>query len=592
MSGANLLAWSLQIAAVVGVCGVTAFLLRLRLPAARLLYWQVALLACLALPLVRPWKQEVVTTAVTVSTFAIARPVNAAPSFNVSLEQAALMIIAAGIALRFAWLLLGFWRLRQYRRRSQPLDVANGTTLLISDDIASPVTFGAIRPVVLLPARFPSFDARVREAILCHELLHVQRRDWLCTVAEELVRAVFWFHPAIWWLLGQIQLAREQAVDREVIARTQAREEYVDALLAIAGARPQLDLAPAPLFLRQRHLKQRVVWILKEVQMSKTRLLSSFAAALGVLIAAAWLITGALPLAAAPDSVADAPGISVELGGASLMHRTPVLYPEAARQKGIQGTIILQVKIDNAGSVSDAQVLSGPDELRRAALQSVLSWHFGASAAGTLRQLSISFQSAGPAPPEPPVAVITPRGPGTQPLKTISIVGLSDQAAADLRAQLPVHEGDTFSPAQSAQLAQVVRNFDSHLRANISPDGSAIVIRLAADAPLPPPSPASGTPIPGRIRVGGNVQAAKIINQPAPAYPELAKAARIQGTVRLDAIVAKDGKVQNLTVISGHPLLVPSALQAVTQWVYQPTLMNGEPTEVETEVDVNYTLTE
>jgi len=88
------------------------------------------------------------------------------------------------------------------------------------------------------------------------------------------------------------------------------------------------------------------------------------------------------------------------------------------------------------------------------------------------------------------------------------------------------------------------------------------------------------------------VQAAKIINQPAPAYPELAKAARIQGTVRLDAIVAKDGKVQNLTVISGHPLLVPSALQAVTQWVYQPTLMNGEPTEVETEVDVNYTLTE
>src|SRR5690348_12088911 len=129
MSGANLLAWSLQIAAVVGVCGVTAFLLRLRLPAARLLYWQMGLLACLALPLVRPWKQEVVTTAVTVSTFAIARPVNAAPSFNVSLEQAALMIIAAGIALRFAWLLLGFWRLRQYRRRSQPLDVANGTTL-------------------------------------------------------------------------------------------------------------------------------------------------------------------------------------------------------------------------------------------------------------------------------------------------------------------------------------------------------------------------------------------------------------------------------------------------------------------------------
>ena len=66
------------------------------------------------------------------------------------------------------------------------------------------------------------------------------------------MRAFFWFHPAIWWLLGEIQLAREQAVDREVIEMTQASEEYVDALLAIAGARPQLDLAPAPLFLRKR----------------------------------------------------------------------------------------------------------------------------------------------------------------------------------------------------------------------------------------------------------------------------------------------------------------------------------------------------
>ena len=85
------------------------------------------------------------------------------------------------------------------------------------------------------------------------------RRDWLFTVAEELVRAVFWFHPAIWWLLGEIQLAREQAVDRRVIEITQSRDPYMDALLAMAGARPQLDLAPAPLFLRKRHLKQRVV---------------------------------------------------------------------------------------------------------------------------------------------------------------------------------------------------------------------------------------------------------------------------------------------------------------------------------------------
>ena len=67
----------------------------------------------------------------------------------------------------------------------------------------------------------PELDPAMQEAILCHELLHVRARDWLFTVAEELVRAIFWFHPAIWWLLGEISLAREQVVDREVV-RTHA----------------------------------------------------------------------------------------------------------------------------------------------------------------------------------------------------------------------------------------------------------------------------------------------------------------------------------------------------------------------------------
>ena len=93
--------------------------------------------------------------------------------------------------------------------------------LLISDEISSPVTFGFRRPVILLPARFPELERPMQDAILCHEMLHVERRDWLFTVGEEMVRAIFWFHPAIWWLLGEIQLAREQAVDRAVIELTQ-----------------------------------------------------------------------------------------------------------------------------------------------------------------------------------------------------------------------------------------------------------------------------------------------------------------------------------------------------------------------------------
>jgi protein TonB len=90
--------------------------------------------------------------------------------------------------------------------------------------------------------------------------------------------------------------------------------------------------------------------------------------------------------------------------------------------------------------------------------------------------------------------------------------------------------------------------------------------------------------------VGGQVEQAKLIFKPSPEYPPLAKMARIQGTVRLEAIIAKDGPIQDLKVLSGHPLLVKSALDAVKQWRYQPTLLNGEPVEVITEIDVNFTL--
>jgi protein TonB len=75
-----------------------------------------------------------------------------------------------------------------------------------------------------------------------------------------------------------------------------------------------------------------------------------------------------------------------------------------------------------------------------------------------------------------------------------------------------------------------------------------------------------------------------------PVYPPLAKQARIQGTVRFNVVIAKDGTIQNMTLVSGHPLFVQPSQQAVSTWTYQPTYLNGEPVEVVTTVDVNFTL--
>ena len=121
------------------------------------------------------------------------------------------------------------------------------------------------------------------------------------------------------------------------------------------------------------------------------------------------------------------------------------------------------------------------------------------------------------------------------------------------------------------------------------------IIGSVPTAAPPPPPPVKEAPkpvVPQRIRVGGNVQAARLVRQPKPVYPPLARQARIQGTVRFNAIIGRDGTIQNLQLVNGHPLLVPSAQDAVKQWVYQPTLLNGEPVEVITIIDVNFTLSQ
>ncbi len=95
---------------------------------------------------------------------------------------------------------------------------------------------------------------------------------------------------------------------------------------------------------------------------------------------------------------------------------------------------------------------------------------------------------------------------------------------------------------------------------------------------------------PQRVRVSQGVSQGLLIHKVQPAYPPLARQARIQGIVVLQALIGKDGAIQNLHVVSGHPMLTGAALDAVKQWRYKPYFLNGEPVEVETTINVNFTL--
>src|SRR5579863_1272443 len=95
---------------------------------------------------------------------------------------------------------------------------------------------------------------------------------------------------------------------------------------------------------------------------------------------------------------------------------------------------------------------------------------------------------------------------------------------------------------------------------------------------------------PQRVRISQGVSQGLLIHKVVPQYPALAKQARIQGAVVLQALIGKDGTVTNLRVISGHPMLTNAALDAVKEWRYKPYYLNGEPVEVETTINVNFTL--
>jgi TonB family protein len=623
---ATLMVWSEQVfvlTAAVALASLTLTNLK-----ARLRVWQGLLVVMLLLPVIEPWyspppQSELVTT--TAGATIAAQVISPSPWHWRSEDW--LWVLAAGGALRLILVAAGFLRLRRYRRHATPLAkpplpfTLDAAQWYASDSVPGPVTYGWRRPVILLPARVLALPAELCEAIECHELIHVRRGDWLFVLAEALVRSLLWFHPAIWFVLSRIQLAREQVVDQEAVNLLQNRESYLDALVAVAGYKLYPDLAPASLFLRKRHLAARVEAVMKEVEMSRSRIVAGVTGGVAVVcsavsiaaVAAMWMF----PFVGQAQTAPDSPGITVDAGG-TLLHRAPVRVPASSR---VTGTVTLQATLDTRGEVSDARVVSGPDELRRDTLTSVLQWHYQPGPAQAL--ITIRF-AGGPQSPvvlvpgdRTSVTVQIPSGGGgrgpvapaptslaqTGTIKSIVFVGVSTEAEQELRQQLQIHEGDVMSQSDLLKHGRVVQPFDSHLAFNVTATGAAqgatefhvqVIVRPErplAQAVTLAQAPADAPPS-GAQRVSSSVQSQKLISRVTPIYPPVAKSARIQGTVTMQATIGTDGTVQNLQLVSaGSPLLTQSAMDAVRQWVYQPTLLNGSPVTVVTTIDVNFSLT-
>jgi protein TonB len=579
----DLLAYSAQVACIAAVGGLLSALVRIDASGVRYAYFRALLALCLALPWIQTRQDPgdagaAVTFASTVVGLSVApNAVRARADFPWMTALSALLI--CGVAVRVLWIAVGLVRLRRLRFSGQAsptspeqeeLQHLLGTQADIRyvTGLSQPVTFGLRRPIVLLPDALRSHAPHVQRAVLSHELIHVQRRDWAWLLAEEAVRAVLWFHPGVWWLVSRVQLAREEAVDQLAVLATGARRAYIEALAAFADETP---LVPVAAFARRRHLFRRMTLISKEAGMSSRRIVVSCAVMAVVVAAGSWFAVGAFPLREAP-----AQGIRNEIGPLEkqampitpenpLPRRTYSVdpqYPGEAAAVDANAMVTLMITLDQSGRVAEVRRL-------------------------------------GVAPIAPPTAP-----PQSDPQMVAALNALVASAADAVRqwqydppAEPPISIRVTFAFSPSIAPRLVAHNGWSLTEPGVvgGRGGGPQLVGAAPPPPPPPPPPSTTQDRPSwasdAIRIGGAILAPTKVKHVNPVYPAVAQSARVQGVVIIEARIGPDGRVSNARVLRSIPLLDQAALDAVMQWEFTPTRLNGQPVPVIMTMTVQFTLT-
>ncbi|MDE3179410.1 MAG: M56 family metallopeptidase, partial [Acidobacteriota bacterium] len=553
----DLAAYSFQAGAIIIVGSLLPPLLRLRVPKVRLVYWQALLAACLLLPLIEPWKEALAPMDGTSGEVSVSVGTGAVTGarWPFSLAEVILAVLLAGFLFRAVWIMLGLRRLRLYRMRAElpswaqsPIDEARdlvgvSARILLSRDLKSPATFGLRSPVVLLPVLFFQLPCMQQRAIACHEYLHVARRDWAWTIFEEFILTALWFHPALWWAVRNIRTSREQTVDAEVVAMTQSKKAYLAALLAMAQQDLRGSGVPAPPFLREGQLAGRVSLMVKEVSMSRFRLVLACSVAIAALLLTGAVSEWSFPLRAPAKTPL---GVTAEIGlnGASsggretalqspapakvVIHVGPIHqvdvnklkrvhvymppYPIKAKKAGIQGKVWLDVTVNSNGEVTVVKVISGPTALVKSAVDAVKQWRYAPSPLLPCRtKILITY--------------------------TLSKSHVKAATHTGKQADPPALSTSATGPTASAKSPEQWRIY----------------------------------------KPGGDVAPPRPIDTRNPRYTREARMAKLSGDLVLAVVVNNEGRVVSIKEVS-KPLgkgLDDSALKTVSAWKFKPAERDG-----------------
>lgn len=543
-------------------------------------------------------------------------------------------VYGAGVLVFAGLLAAGYaftgWLVRASRR----VDCRGVEDVFESDWIAVPMTVGLLRPKILLPAGWRQWPAGKLDAALAHERMHVRRADWAVAVLAGLNRCVFWFHPLSWWLGRQLAALAEQACDDATVLELGGRECYAQTLLDMAAAvqrgRRRL-LWEAIAMARKAEVGTRIERILDETReiprgWSRARWLAVAACSLPLFyMTAAVQVTraqGAAPAPApasqpqesapqadaapAPQPAQSAPDAKsaqgaprrIDLPGSDmerlLSHKVEPAYPPKAIEAGVEGEVILATVIGADGHVKSARPIYGHPLLMAAAQAALMQYVYrprtlnAAEMAEIASTATVIFRLPGAADPSPqitrPVVIYKTEPEYSSEARKARVNGKvqlrlvvgKDGIPGDIRvvkSESPLLDQPALDAAGKWRFKPGSRNgvpveteVTVEMNFRLFPQQAAPTTEPSGDA-LPPPM---------------------ILYQREAQYPRIAAQMGQRGTVELQAIIGVDGRVKSVKVLKGPPMLAKAAQDAVMQWVYKPTLLNGVPVENETHVSIKF----
>ena len=505
---------------------------------ALLLLWPIlaALLPEVALPLARG---GAATGTVTVQQFVLTRRATASSQ---SLVYWPVFLWAVAACFAFLPLIVAHLRLRPIIRRAVPITDAAWLTLLhslsaqlrltqipillIHPEPIMPMTSGLWRSRIVLPGDCRLWTASRRRIVLLHELAHIMRRDLATQCFARLIAAAWWFQPLCWSALRLLRRESERACDALVLAAGVRPSDYAAELLAIAQS-----------FTAKPSLSAAAIAMARE----------------GDLAGRLRAIVEPPRWSSARAGFAAISSLTVLTVAVSAVTLLPESKPQSLRGHSMKHTLFL-------GLLASAGLSA-------------------ATIGGSL------YDPSGAAVPNANALLYDPD-------TNAKFETTTSPEGKFVFETLPA--GQYILRVQKPGFATLFREF------NVKPDAKvdrgftlalgAVHEQLTVTA-SGTPAPASAQKAAQPLRVGGNVEQTKLTRKVQPKYPPAAKAAGIQGTVSLEMVISKEGEPLDIRVVSSpDDNLTQSALEAVRQWRYEPTLLNGNPVEVITDVVVNYTL--